>query len=74
MIRRNARAAVAVLALLLSTQVGFSASALRQSCSGILAHDDDGYRLQPDEGTKSPWCPAYRIGDNDKVAAGEAGC
>jgi hypothetical protein len=65
MFRRSARASAAVLALLLSTQVGFSASAQRQSCSGVLAHDEDGYLLQPDAGTKSPWCPAY-IGDDDK--------
>jgi hypothetical protein len=68
MIRRSAQASAAVLALLLlSTQLGFSASVQRQSCSGILAHDDDGYLLQPDAGTKSPWCPAY-IGDDDKSA------
>jgi hypothetical protein len=67
MIRRSARAAAAVLALLLGTQAGFSASAQRQACSGILAHDDEGYLLQPDAGTKSPWCPAY-IGDDDKSA------
>jgi hypothetical protein len=64
MFRRSAQASAVVLALL-STQVGFPASAQRQACSGILAHDDDGYLLQPDEGTKSPWCPAY-IGDDDK--------
>jgi hypothetical protein len=67
MIRRSAQVSAAVLALLLGTQVGFSASVQRQSCSGILAHDDDGYLLQPDAGTKSPWCPAY-IGDDDKSA------
>jgi hypothetical protein len=63
----SAKAWAAVLALLLSTQAGFSASGQRQSCSGILAHDDGGYLLQPDEGTKSPWCPAY-IGDDEKSA------
>jgi hypothetical protein len=65
MIRRGAQASAAALALLLGTQVGFSAPDQPQACSGILAHDDDGYRLQPDAGTKSPWCPAY-IGDDDK--------
>jgi hypothetical protein len=65
MIRQSAKASAAVLALLLSTQAGFSASAQRQSCSGILAHDDGGYLLQPDAGAKSPWCPAY-IGDDEK--------
>jgi hypothetical protein len=67
MIRRGAQVCAAVLALLLGTQAGFSASAQRQTCSGILAHDDDGYLLQPDAGTKSPWCPAY-IGDDEKSA------
>jgi hypothetical protein len=67
MIRRGAQASAAMLALLLGTQVGFSASGQRQACSGILAHDDDGYLLQPDAGMKSPWCPAY-IGDDDKSA------
>jgi hypothetical protein len=67
MIRQSAKASAAVLALLLGTQAGFSASAQRQACSGILAHDEGGYLLQPDEGTKSPWCPAY-IGDDEKSA------
>jgi hypothetical protein len=44
MIRRSAQVSAAVLALLLGTQVGFSASVQRQSCSGILAHEDDGGR------------------------------
>jgi hypothetical protein len=57
----------AALALALSTQAGFSAAGLRQSCSGIVAHDDDGdgYHLNPDPDTKSPWCPAH-IGDDEK--------
>ena len=57
----------AALALTLSAQAGFAASGQRQSCSGILEHadDGDGYRLNPDPGTKSPWCPAH-IGDSDK--------
>jgi hypothetical protein len=55
----------AALALVLSAQAGSAASGQRQSCSGILAHDEDGYLLNPDPDTKSPWCPAY-IGDNEK--------
>jgi hypothetical protein len=56
----------AALALALGTQAGFAASGQRQSCSGILEHadDGDGYRLNPDPGTKSPWCPAH-IGDGE---------
>jgi hypothetical protein len=57
----------AALALLLSPQAGSAASGQHQSCSGILSHDEDGYLLTPDPGSKSPWCPAY-IGDDDKSA------
>jgi hypothetical protein len=55
------------LALVVSSQAGSAASGQRQSCSGILEHADegDGYRLNPDPGTKSPWCPAH-IGDDGK--------
>jgi hypothetical protein len=55
----------AVLTLLPGTQVGFSAPDQRQSCSGILTHDEDGYMLKPDAGSKSLWCAAY-IGEDEK--------
>jgi hypothetical protein len=59
--------AAAALALLLGTQAGFSASGDRQSCSGVLTHDQDGYLLTPDADAKSSWCSAY-IGDDEKSA------
>jgi hypothetical protein len=68
MIRPGAKVFLAAaLALLLSAQAGSAASGQRQSCSGILSHDEDGYLLIPDPGSKSAWCPAY-IGDDDKSA------
>jgi hypothetical protein len=59
--------AVATLALALSPHPGSAASGQPQSCSGILTQDDDGYLLNPDPNTKSPWCPAY-IGDDKNSA------
>ena len=64
--RPSAIVLLAALALVLSSQAGSAASGQRQSCSGILEHGDDGYRLNPDPDTKSPWCPAH-IGDGDKA-------
>jgi hypothetical protein len=58
---------VAALALMLSAHSSSAASGQRQSCSGILTQDDDGYLLNPDPNTKSPWCPAY-IGDDKNSA------
>src|SRR5258707_1812015 len=55
------------LALLRGTQAGSSASGDRQSCSGVLSHDQDGYLLSPDADTKSPWRSAY-IADDEKSA------
>jgi hypothetical protein len=52
-----------VSGLMANSHLGFAASAQRQSCSGILARDENSYHLEPDEGTKSPWCPAS-IGDD----------
>ena len=56
----------AAILLLLSTWPGGASSAPvgRQSCSGVLMHDDGGYLLLPDPDS-TPWCPAY-IGDDDK--------
>jgi hypothetical protein len=55
----------AALTLLLSPQAGFSASDLRQTCSGVLTHDDDGYMLIADPDSKSLWCAAS-IGEDEK--------
>ena len=54
----------AALALLLSAEAGVSAPDERQSCSGILNHDD-GYALIADPDSKSLWCAAS-IGEDEK--------
>jgi hypothetical protein len=57
--------AAVALASLLSAQAGFSAPDQRQSCSGVLNHDDDGYALIVDPNPKSLWCAAS-IGEDEK--------
>jgi hypothetical protein len=54
----------AALALWLSAATGFSAPDQRQSCSGVLNHDD-GYALIADPDSKSLWCAAS-IGEDEK--------
>jgi hypothetical protein len=56
--------AAAALAVLLGAQAGFSADQ-RQACSGILAHDDDGYMLIADPDSQSLWCAAS-FGEDEK--------
>jgi hypothetical protein len=55
---------VAALVLAASAQVAFSAPAQRQSCSGIVMHDEDGYSLNADPNSKSLWCHAS-IGESE---------
>ena len=57
---------LAALALLLSINAGSAASGDRQSCSGILTHEDDGYALVADPNSKSLWCAAS-IGEREKA-------
>ena len=60
--------------LLLLAGMGDASSAPvgRQSCSGVLAQDADGYMLVADPDSKSVWCAAA-IGE-DKSAPLAKGC
>src|SRR6266567_2822032 len=59
-------AAALALLLLLSTHVGSATSGQRQSCSGVLTHDEEeGYFLKADPASKSLWC-ASSIGEDEK--------